>query len=78
MFQKYPENFTYFLTVSIVFLRLNNFKTRTDMNAKMSVFVICVEAIIYLLLYICYYYTFVTCMTLPLRKKLSRSSISFF
>ena len=31
-------------------LRLNNFKTRTDMNAKISVFVICVEAIIYLLL----------------------------
>ena len=40
------------------------------MNGKMSVFVICIEAIIYLLLYICYYYTFVTCMTVPLRKKL--------
>ena len=26
-------------------------KTRTDVNAKMSVFVICVETIIYLLLY---------------------------
>ena len=31
-------------------LRLNNLKTRTDMNAKTSVFVVCVEAIIYLLL----------------------------
>ena len=32
-------------------LRLNNLKTRTAMNAKISVFVISVEAIIYLLLY---------------------------
>ena len=32
-------------------LRLNNLKTTTAMNAKISVFVICVEAIIYLLLY---------------------------
>ena len=32
-------------------LRLNNSKTRTAMNAKISVFVNCVEAIIYLLLY---------------------------
>ena len=32
-------------------LRLNNFKTRTDMNAKISVLIIFVEAIIYLLLY---------------------------
>ena len=30
-------------------LRLNNLKTRTVMNAKTSVFVICVEAIIYML-----------------------------
>ena len=30
---------------------LNNLKTRTAMNAKISVFVYCVEAIIYLLLY---------------------------
>ena len=43
----------YFLTVSIVFsvYKLNNFKTRTAMNAEISVFVVCVEAIIYLLLY---------------------------
>ena len=32
-------------------LWLNNLKTKTAMNAKISVFVICVEAIIYLLLY---------------------------
>ena len=32
-------------------LRLNNVKTRTAMNTKMSLFVICVEMIIYLLLY---------------------------
>ena len=32
-------------------LRLNNVKIRTAINAKNSVFVICVEAIIYLLLY---------------------------
>ena len=32
-------------------LQLNNLKTRTGMNAKMSVFVVCVEAIIYLLLF---------------------------
>ena len=47
----------YFLTVSIVFsvyqqtLRLKKLKTRTAMNVKISVFVICVEATIYLLLY---------------------------
>ena len=32
-------------------LRLNNLKTRTAMNAKISLFVICAKAIIYLLLY---------------------------
>ena len=32
-------------------LRLNNFKTRTATNAKISVFVICVNVIIYLLSY---------------------------
>ena len=32
-------------------LRLNNLKTRAAINAKISLFVICVEAIIYLLLY---------------------------
>ena len=44
----------FFLTVSIVFpvydktLRLNNLKIRATMNSKISVFVVCVEAIIYL------------------------------
>ena len=48
---------TYFLRVSVVFsvykkiLRLNNLKTRTAMNEKFSGIVICVEAIMYLLLY---------------------------
>ena len=32
-------------------LPLNNLKTRTVMNARISVFVTCVEAIIYLLQY---------------------------
>ena len=32
-------------------LRFNNLKTRTVMNEKISVFVICVQVIIYLLLY---------------------------
>ena len=31
-------------------LRLNNSKTKTAMNAKLSIFVFCVEAIIYWLL----------------------------
>ena len=50
----------YFLTVSIVFsvYKLNNFKTRTAMNAEISVYVICVEAIIYSLLYNLHYCTF--------------------
>ena len=32
-------------------LELNNLKARTAMNTKVSVFLICVEAIIYFLLY---------------------------
>ena len=32
-------------------LQLNKLETKTDMNAKISMFVICVEAIAYLLLY---------------------------
>ena len=45
---------TYFLTAYLIInktFRLNNVRTRTAMNAKISVFVISVEAIIYLLLY---------------------------
>ena len=33
------------------FLWLSNLKIRTDMNAKISVFIICAEVIIYLVLY---------------------------
>ena len=39
-------------------LRIHNFKIRTARNAKISVFVICVETIIYLLLYTLHDYTF--------------------
>ena len=42
--------FVFFLFVNKT-LRLNNLKTRTAMNAKISVFVICAEVIIYLLLH---------------------------
>ena len=47
----------YFLTVSIIFsiyeqnCTLNNLKTRTAINANISVFVVCVETVIYLSLY---------------------------
>ena len=54
----YQRNFklAYFLTVFMSFLfinktlQLNNFKNRTAMNSKISVFAVCVEAIMYLLL----------------------------
>ena len=39
-----------FLFSFLTTLLLNNLKTRTAMNAKISVYVICVEAIIFLLL----------------------------
>ena len=65
VFQNYPENFTFQLSIilpkfqqfllSFLFinktLRLNNLKTRTAMYANISVFVICVEAILNLLLH---------------------------
>ena len=41
-------------------LRLINLNTRTAINAKISLFVICVEGVIYLQLYICNY---IICMT---------------
>ena len=53
----YFKKVAYFLTVSIVFsfinktLWLNNLKIRRAANATMSVFVVCVEAVIYWLLY---------------------------
>ena len=40
----------YFLFINKT-LRLNDLKNRTAMNAKISVFLICVETVIYLLLY---------------------------
>ena len=54
--------FAIFLSISLCFnsfcclfknktIRVNNIKTRKAMNAKISVFIICVKAIIYLLLY---------------------------
>ena len=57
VFQKYSENFTSLLfnsfQLSFQFinktLRPNNLKNRTVMNVKISVFVVCVEAIMYLL-----------------------------
>ena len=53
-------------------LRLNNLKTRTTMNVKISVFVICVKAIIYLLLYNLHDCTFkVRILDIP---KLSRNA----
>ena len=39
-------------------LRLNNVKTKRSVNAKISVSVVCVEAVIYLLLYNLHEYTF--------------------
>ena len=53
-------------------LRLNNLKTKTAKNAKISVFAICVEAIKYLLLYNLHDCTFKSFLRLPKneRKKL--------
>ena len=39
-------------------LRLNSSKTKIGMNAKLSIFVICVEAIIYFLLHNLHDFTF--------------------
>ena len=52
-------------------LQLNNFKIRTTMNAKMSVFVICFEAITYFLLYNLHDSTF-NCRGLILKVPLKR------
>ena len=41
-----------------LFFKFNNLKTRTAINAKISVFVICVEVIMYLLLYSFHDFTF--------------------
>ena len=42
-------------------LRLNNLKIKTAMDVKISLFLICVKAIIYLLLFLIY------CLTVPLK-----------
>ena len=64
LFITLPMKFAIFLKSSLLFkqfllsflfinktLQLNNLKTRTAMNGKISVFVICVKVIIYLLIY---------------------------
>ena len=52
-------------------LRLNNLNTRTAMNAKISMFVVSVEAIIYFLLYNLYDCTFKICMGRFLKDEMS-------
>ena len=60
----YLKKVAYFLTISMSLLFINktsglsNLKTRTAMNAKITVFVICVEAI--------YVYYYIICMTVTL------------
>ena len=49
-YRTFNSFYCFFLFISKT-LRLSNLKNRTAMNVKVSVFVICVEAIIYLLLY---------------------------
>ena len=46
-FQRFPLSFLFVNKI----LWFNNLKTRTAMEAKMLVFVICVEAILYFILY---------------------------
>ena len=52
---KHPVNFAFGFLLSFLFinktLRLHNLKTRTVMNAKISVFLVCVEAIINFFVY---------------------------
>ena len=73
-FATFLKKVTYFLTASIVFsaykqtLRLNKFKTITTMNTNFSVFVICVDAIICLLIYNLHDCTFK--IPLKIRKKI--------
>ena len=53
IFEKSSLLFKFLLSFLFInkILWLNNLKTRTAMNVTISVFVICVEAMIYLLLY---------------------------
>ena len=55
-------------------LRLNKLKTATGLNAKVSVVVICVEAIIYLLLHNLHDCNFNTEEAIGLRKKLAHDT----
>ena len=55
-------------------LRLNNLKTTTGLNAKVSVVVICLQAIIYLLLYNLYDCTFNTEEAIGMRKILAHDT----
>ena len=57
-FQRFPLSFMLINKT----LRLNNLKTRRAMNPKSSVFVICVETIIYCLLYNLHECTFNYCL----------------
>ena len=57
-------------------LWLNNLKTRTAMNTKISVFVICVKAIIYLLLYDLHDCTFELCYVYVNFKRTNQSCSS--
>ena len=52
VFQKYSEN-VHILTIynfTAIYLTSNNLTTRTAMNVRISMFQICVESIVYLLL----------------------------
>ena len=57
-------------------LRLNNLKTRAAMNAKISVFVICVKEIIYLLLYNLHDCTFKGTLMLSLSKMEPKNEVT--
>ena len=60
-------------------LRLNNVKTRTAMNVKVSLFVIYVEAIIYFLLYNLQDCTFkALAITNPYNRYIGKYLIMFF
>ena len=62
-----------FLFIKISLL-LNNLKTTTGLNAKVSVVVICLQAIIYLLLYNLYDCTFNTEEAIGMRKILAHDT----
>ena len=80
VFQKFTCEICYFLKkvayvlqflLSFLFVnktfRLNNLNPKTAMNAKISVLLICLEAVIYLLLYNLHDYTFKLFVLLPIQ-----------